>query len=64
MMQAYISADNCQAHERCPARKKCPTKALVQLDPGEVAAINTSLCRGCGDCVAACPERAIGLRQV
>ncbi|MBI5870460.1 MAG: 4Fe-4S binding protein [Actinobacteria bacterium] len=34
------------------------------MDPGEVVTVNGSLCRGCGDCVVACPEKAIKISQV
>ncbi len=64
MQLAEVKVDLCNGHKNCPARKACPTKALLQMDPGEVAVVNGSLCRGCGVCVSACPERAINIKQV
>ncbi|MBE0429769.1 MAG: 4Fe-4S binding protein [Thermoleophilia bacterium] len=63
MRTAVVSTYQCTGHDRCPARKNCPTRALTQMDPGETAVVNQSLCRGCGDCVKACPERAIILQD-
>ncbi|MHB8859834.1 MAG: 4Fe-4S binding protein [Thermoleophilia bacterium] len=64
MQLAEVDTERCSGHEKCPARKACPTKALFQMDPGEVVTVNGSLCRGCGDCIAACPEQAIRVRQI
>ncbi|MCL4309723.1 MAG: 4Fe-4S binding protein [Actinomycetota bacterium] len=64
MQQAVVDSESCAAHERCPARDSCPTKALFQMDPGEIVTVNGSLCRGCGDCVSACPEKAIRIRHL
>lgn len=64
MQLAKVETDICSGHESCPARKACPTKALFQMDPGEVVTVNGSICRGCGVCISACPEKAIRLRQV
>ena len=63
MHLAEVKANICSGHDNCPARKAYPTKALFQMDPGEVVIVNSSLCRGCGDCVIACPERAIKMNQ-
>ena len=64
MQLAEVTMELCSGHKSCPARKACPTKALFQMDPGEVVTVNGSLCRGCGDCVSVCPERAISIRQI
>jgi len=61
---ARVESNICSGHEICTARKTCPTKALFQMDPGEAVMVNGSLCRGCGDCVVACPEKAIKIYQV
>jgi len=63
MQLAEVRAERCTGHKKCPAGKACPTKALLQLDPGETATVDVSLCRGCGDCVSACPDQAINIRQ-
>ncbi|MHB0867140.1 MAG: 4Fe-4S binding protein [Thermoleophilia bacterium] len=63
MQKAIVNTGVCTGHDACPARKSCPTKAIVQIDPGEMAVINSSSCRGCGDCISACPMGAIDIRQ-
>ena len=68
MPVAMVRPEKCEPkmceRGRCVARKQCPTKAIVQLDPGEMPQIDPSLCRGCSDCLAACPARAIILDGV
>ena len=45
---------------RSPALKACRRKVLVQEDPFDPPVIVTrELCRGCQDCVKACPQAAI-----
>lgn len=43
----------------CWAIRACPRKLLKQEACYEAPMPNPSLCRGCGDCVRACPLRAI-----
>jgi translation initiation factor RLI1 len=43
----------------CTAAEACPRKLLVQESPYEAPMPNPSLCRACGDCVRACPAKAI-----
>jgi len=44
----------------CVAALACSHKLLKQIDgPYEVPMTDPSLCRGCGDCVRACPMKAI-----
>jgi len=43
------------------ARLLCKTRAVVTLDAGEPAMIDSSRCNGCGDCLPVCPYGAIGL---
>jgi heterodisulfide reductase subunit A-like polyferredoxin len=63
MMLAVVDVNLCVGHERCHARGPCPTKAIVQIDPGEMVVIDTALCNGCGDCVSECPEGAITIEE-
>jgi len=43
----------------CAAATACPHKLLKQESPYQIPMPNPSVCRGCGDCVRACPLRAI-----
>ncbi len=51
-------AENCSG---CPARASCDTRAIVKIDPDEPAAIDHTLCTGCGECVSICPAKALAL---
>ena len=41
------------------AAEACPRKLIKQEHPGEIPMTNPSLCQACGDCVRACPMKAI-----
>jgi translation initiation factor RLI1 len=43
----------------CAAALACTHKLLKQEAPYEIPMPNSSLCQGCGDCVRACPLKAI-----
>ena len=43
----------------CAAALACTHKLLKQEAPYEIPMPNPSLCQGCGDCVRACPLKAI-----
>ena len=43
----------------CKAVEACPRKLLVQEAAYEVPMTNPFLCRGCADCIRACPQDAI-----
>jgi len=43
----------------CVAALACSHKTLKQESPYEIPMTDPFLCRGCGDCVRACPLRAI-----
>ena len=43
----------------CVAVLACPHKLLKQEVPHDIPMTSPSLCRGCGDCVRACPLKAI-----
>ena len=61
MLRAEVNEAACQACAPCLARRVCKIKALMQIDPGEPAMIDVNRCRGCGDCMRACPHAAIGM---
>ena len=48
----------------CAAAEACPRKLLRQEQPGEIPMTDPALCRACGDCVRACPMKAIGIVTV
>ena len=43
----------------CLAAQACSRKLLRQEEPGDAPMSNPALCRGCGDCIRACPLKAI-----
>ena len=43
----------------CAAALACPHKLLKQEARYEIPITDPSICRGCGDCVRACPLKAI-----
>ncbi len=45
----------------CVAALACPRKLLSQEAPYETPMADSAPCKGCGDCVLACPLRAIEL---
>ena len=60
---ALIAFDRCHPENcdggTCAAVMACPRKLLKQEAPYAVPMPDTSICRGCGDCVRACPLEAI-----
>ncbi|NOZ86253.1 MAG: hypothetical protein GXP49_08290 [Deltaproteobacteria bacterium] len=50
----------CSPDGKCPATKACEYKVLRQEEPGEPP-FQIGLCKGCGNCVTACPLKAIKL---
>jgi len=43
----------------CPAAKACPRKLLKQEKPYQPPMGDPAVCRACGDCMRACPNKAI-----
>ena len=65
MLKATVAPKVCRpgACPACLARLVCPTKAILRLDQDEPVAVDLTLCRGCGKCVAVCPWHAIAVSQ-
>ena len=54
--------DKCSDDGVCLSKKACPHKLLIQDAPGEAPYRLVNMCRGCSDCVSACPFGAIVLK--
>ena len=52
--------DKCE-NGLCKAALACKHKLLKQEKPFEAPMPNPSICRGCADCVLACPMKAIDI---
>ncbi len=48
----------------CPAVAVCPHKLIKQEAPYEVPMFYPAICQGCGDCVLACPLKAIRVVRI
>ncbi len=48
----------------CAAALACSHRLLRQEAPCEIPMPDPSLCRGCADCVRACPQKAIKIARV
>ncbi|MFC1967686.1 4Fe-4S binding protein [Chloroflexota bacterium] len=47
----------------CAAAAACPRKLLKQETPGQPPMPDPFLCKGCSDCVRACPQKAVSLTK-
>ena len=65
---AMIDFNKCCPHECeggvCKAAEACERKLLVQETVYEIPMTNPFLCRGCADCVRACPVNAIQISKI
>jgi len=43
----------------CAAKEACPHQLIKQESPYEMPMFHPSTCQGCGDCVRACPLKAV-----
>lgn len=59
----YVEPDLCHTCESCKARKACKIRAIVQIDPYDLPAVQAARCRGCFTCVRACPHGALVTRR-
>ena len=64
---ALVDFNKCKPEECeegiCVAALACEKKLLTQEAPYEIPMTNPFLCRGCADCVRACPEKAIQISK-
>ncbi|MFC2033848.1 4Fe-4S binding protein [Chloroflexota bacterium] len=64
---ALIDFNKCRPEECekgiCKATKACNHKLLMQDTAYEIPMTDPSICRGCGDCLRACPLKAIQISK-
>ena len=46
---------------KCVAAAACPRRLIRQEDPYDPPMMNPAICKGCRDCVRACPLGAISI---
>ena len=60
---AMVAFDKCHPEKcdkgTCVAMLACPHRLIKQEEPYEIPMFYPSACQGCGDCVRACPLKAI-----
>lgn len=55
----HVDVHLCHTCEACQARRVCKTRALVQIERGDLPIIDASRCRGCLVCILECPHGAV-----
>ena len=60
---ALVDYGRCKPEQcvTCAAAAVCPHKLIKQEAGSETPMTDPSLCRGCGDCVRACPLKAVAI---
>ncbi len=65
---ALVDYNKCQPSQcdsgKCAAALACSRRLLTQEALYEPPMTDPSVCRGCGDCVRACPAKAIVIGQM
>ncbi len=65
---ALVDYNRCQPEKceggLCKAAQACRYKLLKQEKLSEIPMTDPFICRGCGDCVRACPQKAIEIARV
>ncbi len=60
---ALVIYDKCRPQQcengLCAAARACERRLITQEGPNEIPMTNPALCKGCADCVRACPAGAI-----
>jgi formate dehydrogenase iron-sulfur subunit len=55
----YVDPALCKTCSSCTARRACRPRAILQMDRGELPAVDASRCLGCKACVPSCPHGAL-----
>ena len=55
----YVDLQACHTCSKCQARLACKTRAIVQIERGDLPVIDAERCLGCQTCVPACPFGAV-----
>jgi len=63
MHKAFIDSEKCGHCAECKAARACPYKAIARIDRNEQSVVDSTYCRGCGDCIAECLASAIVLKM-
>lgn len=59
MHKAFIDPEKCGHCTECKAANSCPHKAITRIDSNEPSVVDSTYCRGYGDCIAECNSSAI-----
>jgi Pyruvate/2-oxoacid:ferredoxin oxidoreductase delta subunit len=62
-MKAIIDPTKCIQCSKCHVAKECPIKAVFRISDDEPAVVDMALCHGCGICIAACPSKAVTIKE-
>ncbi|GBE18492.1 pyuvate ferredoxin oxidoreductase subunit delta [archaeon BMS3Abin16] len=60
-MVARIIESKCKICDDCLALEACPSTAIYRLDGDEPPVVDVKYCHDCGECIDACPNKAIVL---
>ena len=55
----YIEVTACRTCDTCSARRACKTRAIQQLERGDLPMVESDRCLGCLLCIPACPHGAV-----